>query len=112
MFFRAGNELLQVTTELVLFTDDPQADSALPQLFDLPFKITGKQRHQTADFCSWPLPVFAAEGEQGQHLNIVALAGVKDTANLLNAGAVASDSAQAALTSPAIVAIHDHRQMV
>ena len=58
----------QFRFELLPGTDKPQPDIILMQLVDFPSQRFDEKPHQLADFLARPIPVLAAECEQGQVL--------------------------------------------
>jgi len=90
-----------------MVADEADAHAVAVQRLDLAAEGAHEQFHQQAHFQRRPLPVFLAEGEQGQHLDAETVAGADDAPRRADAGAVAERPRAMALPRPAAVAVHD-----
>jgi hypothetical protein len=81
------------------------------QLRNLPLQRFREQAHEEPDLAWRPLPVLAAEREQGEYVDAAPSRRLHDVARGLDAGAVAGLTRQAASRRPATVPVHDDRDM-
>ncbi|MCY1446071.1 hypothetical protein D9M71_626170 [compost metagenome] len=92
-------------------TDDTQADVVVVEALGLAAQRREEQLHQRTDLFGGALPVFAGEGEQGQYLDPGLGTDFDDRANGVDTRLVPGNAGQQAFLRPAVVAIHDDRDM-
>lgn len=102
---------LQLRMETRTIANDAQADVVFIEAFGLAAQCLEEQIHQGADFIGRPLPVLTGEGKQGQHLDLGLGAHLDHRANSINTRFMPGDAGHEAFFCPAIVAIHDDRDM-
>ena len=109
--FDLPEALLNVLGQFLEASDDAEPDPVLDELFLLFGEEPVEQLHQRGDLVLGAVPVFNAEGEEGEVADAVLAGGFKGTLDGIRATPVAFDPGKAPLPRPAPVAVHDNGDM-
>src|SRR5450830_205878 len=102
---------LQLRMEPRAITNDAQSDVVVVEALGLTTQGPEEQIHQGTDFFGRALPVFTGESEQGQHFDLGLGAHLNHRPYCIDTRFVPGDTGQKAFFRPAIIPIHDDRDM-
>ncbi len=102
---------LQLWMKTRAIANDAQADVVVVEALGLTTQGLEEQIHQSADLIGRTLPVLAGKGEQGQHFDLGLGTNFNDGTYRIHARFMPGDTRHKAFFRPAIVTIHDDRDM-
>jgi len=102
---------LQLRVEPRAITNDAQRDVVVVEALGLTTQGPEEQIHQGTDFLGRALPVFTGKREQGQHFDLGLGAHLDHCPYRIDTRFVPGDARQEAFFRPAIIPIHDDRDM-
>jgi hypothetical protein len=111
LVFGAGDQALHRWAEAAGVANDAQLHALGFEFAHLALQVAAQQGHEAGDFFGRAAPVFGAEGEDGERLDVADRAGTHKGTNAFRAGFVTEDGRQLALLCPTSVAVHDDGQV-
>ncbi len=109
--FRLAHGSLKLRMKARAVADDPQADLVLVQTLGFTAQCREKQLHQRTNLFGRALPVFTGEREQCQHFDPGFGADLDNGPHGIDTRLMACNAWQQAFLRPAIITIHDNRDM-